>query len=66
MKIFNVTMVLVADVRTAGLELLRPALRNSMRSRTAIPAVPKSRRAWSTQAMASACALGAFCLVMGS
>ena len=66
-KSLSVTSVLVALVRTAAFEFLRPTTRKSMRSRTASPpARPKSRRAWSTKTYDSASVLGAFCFDMGS
>ena len=62
----TVTMVLVALVRTAALELLKPVFRKSMRLRKDIPAMPNSVNAVLIHAMASARTLGAFCFDKGS
>ena len=55
------TRVFVALVLTAAFEFLRPVFKNSIRLRIDNPEIPKSVRAVSIQAVASAMALGAFC-----
>ena len=62
----TVTMVLVALVRTAALELLKPVFRKSMRLRKDIPAMPNSVKDCSTQIKAFSSTFGAFCFDKGS
>lgn len=60
------TSVLVAEERTAALELPRAVLRKPTKLRRVKPAMPKSVNACPTHPIESARTLGAFCLDMGS